>query len=597
MKTLHSPVFEAGLATRVRTACRRHKAHWREHQRGVEQARRAFLSKAGGLVFITALPTVLMMVVVSHAREQRLPLLVLALIGWWFGSGFVHTLRNQLVGSTDALALRNLPILDAQVFAFQWRSLSRSHGGTSVLPLILATGACVWAGGRTDSLALVGAAIAGTLTWWLGRAVGVWVACLGWQRFSLWFNLAVVGLGVGSFLPKIGSFLLPVLTWAEPILSLVMPTAWPGRMLADTLQHGPGVTLLLLLPAVALGLSIKVARERLALGFQTEEPMFALPIEAFSRGPIHEGGEEFEEDAFPDQPDAKPPAMRAGPTELEDYVRGRAWLASESWARRGWIERQVERRLTPRERVLAEVMMQGLPEWSGTWLRMVKFTLVMCLLGLGLELGGTRLFFWAYLAVGVGLLFYIVPIASSLGRTCGSYWAGGATFTFHAGFPLTYREFTSLAWKIAVVRAVAALPLVTAFSTFLILQFGGPTTPWWAGPVTGLWATWFFLSTRPLLSATRWSTGTSESQRASVWGLVAWAVAIPAFILFPVLGIGTLFATGVGDSPAPPWVTVSLALGTMAVSFGFQWFFGRLVARNRFDYTPGRSQSFQLTDG
>ncbi len=594
MKALHSPTFESALAARVRKACRRHKADWREHQRGVEIRRRAWLSKSFGLLFSTLLIAVLVATVVRHAGELRLPLLALALVGWWLGTGFINALRNQLVGSTDVLALRNLPILDSQVFAFQWRSIARSHGATSLLLIGVATVVCVSASGRADAMAFVGAALAGGLTWWQGRAVGVWVACLGWQTYVVWFHIALVGLGVGSFLPKIGPVLLPVLIQAEPILSLVMPTAWPGRMLADTLQHGPGVTLLLLVPAAALGWSIKLARERLAAGFETEEPLFALPLEAFGGSEAAEDGANWDEDAFPQQPDAKPPAMRAGPTELEEFVRGRAWLAPESWAGRGWIERQVEQRLTPRERVLVEVMMPGQPMWSATWLHVGKIVAVLSLLGLGVDWLGMRWFFLLYIMAAAALLFFVMPVASGLGRTCGPYWAGGATFTFHAGFPLTYREFTRLAWKIAVVRGVAALPMAMAFTTFLFFKYGGPRDPWWVGPVTGLWATWFFLSARPLLSATRWSTGTSGTQSVTVWSLLAWAVAVLAFILFTVLGVSTWFAV-CAEGKMPHWFALPLALATMGISFSFQWFFGRLVARNRFDYTPSRAKSFELS--
>lgn len=596
MKTLHSPVFETGLAARVRAACCKRRADWREHQQGVSLARRDFVNKGGGLVLVNLLPALLMLLLVNHAGDLRVPLFVLALFGWWFGSGFVNLLRQRLIASSDALALRNLPILDSQIFAFQWRNLTRSQGGATLPSLLIAAVVAAWAGGRMSGPALAEAAAAGALTWWLGRAVGAWVVCLGWQRSALWFNFAVIGLVLGSFLPWIGRFLHPLLLQAEPLLSLMVPTAWPGRMLADTLQHGPGVTLLLLLPAVAFGWSISIARQRLAQLYQPDEPMFALPIEVFAEAPFARAVE-LDEAALPNQPDAKPPKMRAGPTELEDYVRSSAWLAPENWAGRGWIERQVDRRLTPRERVLTEMMMPLPPTWSAMWVLTAKVVLVLCLGGLLLEACRFPWFGVAYLMASGPLLLFVLPLGSTLERACKSYWAGGAAFTFHAGFPVTYREFTRLAWKIALVRAVAALPLALAFSSFLFLKYGGPRTPWWIGPVTGLWTVWFILAARPLLSATRWSSGTSDSQRVSLWGGVAWLAVVPTIILFAILGALTWLATGVGGTRIPHWSTLPLALATMGISFAFQWFFGRLVARNRFDYTPGRSQSFRFTDG
>ncbi|MEQ2008095.1 MAG: hypothetical protein ABMA26_14960 [Limisphaerales bacterium] len=596
MKTLHSPDFEAGLATRVREVCRKRRADLREHQRGKSLARRELVNKGGSLVLVTVLPAVSMLLLVNFTDGLRVPLFVLAMFGWWFGSGFVNLLRQRLITSSDALALRNLPILDSQVFAFQWQRLTWSQGAATLPSLVLGAVVVVWAGGRMSGPALAGAVLAGALAWWLGRAVGVWVVCLGWQRFAQWFDLAVVGLVLGSFMPWIGRFLHPLLVLLEPFLSLVVPTAWPGRMLADTAQHGPGVTLLLLLPTAALGWSIHAARQRLALNLQPAEPLFSLPIEAFTEKPIAQD-EELDEAAFLNQPDAKPPKMRAGPTELEDYVRSRTWLAPESWSSRGWIERRVDRRLTPRERLLTEVMMPFPPTWSATWLITAKAVLLLCLGGLLLEACRFPWFGVAYLMASGPLLLFVVPLGSSLGRACGSYWAGGATFTFHTGFPIAYQEFTQLAWKIAMVRAVAALPLVMTFATFLFLKYGSPRAAWWHGPLTGLWATWFFLAARPLLSATRWSSGTSDSQRVSFWGCVAWLAAIPAFILFVMLGVLTWLATGIADAEMPHWFTLPLALAAMGISFAFQWFFGRLVARNRFDYTPGRSQSFRFTDG
>ncbi|KAF0180610.1 MAG: hypothetical protein FD161_704 [Limisphaerales bacterium] len=576
MTELHSPAFEARAAARVRGTCRKRPADWRMHQQGRRTARGTMLRQLGGFMLAAFFP-LLPLLVMWRRLESSGARLALALYALWAGAAFTNLLRARLFSSPDALALRNLPIADADTFAFQWRQTVLGQALT-VLPGLAAGMAMLAAMEGHTGWKMVGAAAAGVVAWGVGLATGLWVVLLGWSRGLFWFSIGTVGLLLLGFIPWTAKLARSALDAVEPLLSLLLPTAWPGRLLADTLQHGPGLALLLAVPAVALLVSISMARRRVAASYAPEEPMFSVPMDDFDHDEC-----EAATTGLPVQPDVVAPTAKAGPTELEDFIRSRAWLAVEAWPPRGWIERQVERWLTARERTLAEVMMPGPPDWSRNWVWGAKGLVFSICVGLGLEVLKVEWFWLAYLIGGGAAALAVLPIGSGLGRACGPYWAGGATFTFHAGFPLAYREFTRLAWKIATVRAVAALPLALAFATFLFLKYGGPHDPWWAGPLQGVRVVWFFWALRPLLAATRWSTGTNDTHRMSLWALVVLAGALPAYVVFGVAGLIAVFA--------PHWSAVPAGLLAMGASFGFQWFYGRLVARNRFDYTPSKSQS------
>jgi len=580
MKKLHSPGFEAGLAACVRTACRKRPADWREHQRGVSLQRANLRQQYVQCAGVLALTLMFVSVLGWSLPVLELALLGPALMALWSGSMFFQQVSFKLLTSPDRLALRNLPISTTKTFAYQWHQCGVAHAAGTLPGITISTMLLAHLAGHTG-WALAAAAVAGAATWMLGIACGLWVALRGWSRAATVVSLSIVSLLVLSVVPGSASHVRPVLDSVGPTLSLLLPMAWPGQMLADTLRNGPGVSLLLAVPTLALVGSIRAARAW-ATSFELPEPAFSTPQRDFKPERL-----KALQAALPAIMDADVPLAHVGPTELEEHIRSRAWLSEDSLSAHGWVERLVERRLTLRERTLVELMMPSRPKMSKNWLAAGKCLALTLLISLSLEVLNVD-WFWVFYIFGGGVAAFLAfPIASSLGRTCQPYWAGGATFTWHAGFPVTYDEFTRLARKVATIRALAALPLAMGFAAFLYWKYGSPRNPWWIGPLFGVKAAWFFWALRPLLSATRWSMGTKDTSRASRWESVAFAGALVAYSVFGIAGLIAVFA--------PHWSAVPAALVAMGAARSLEWFCGRLVARNRFDYAPSQAQSFQLS--
>ncbi len=537
------------------------------------------LVQFGGMAALTLMPVCLFG---WHRSELSISMFGPGLVALWGGLALFQQVSLKLLASPDALVLRNLPISNAATFAFQWRQSGISHACMTLPALLFGTVLLTHLDGRAG-WELAAAALAGLGTWLAGIACALWILLRGWGRATVVVSVGLAVLMVLSIVPWSSKLARPLLDQGAQVGSLLLPFAWPGRMLADTLKHGPGLSLLLLMPTTALIYSIGSAW-RWATCFELPEPVFSVQVKDSAEGQLAAAIR-----ALPSDFELITPAAKAGPTELQDFVSSRAWLAVKSYSAHGWIERQLERRLTPRERTLMELILSRVPRWSKSWVLGAKCLVVAILAGLLLETFKSAWFPMGYIVGGIAGALAVLPIRSCMDRACGPYYAGGAAFTFVVGFPVAYREITRLAWKIATVRAITALPLALAFATFLCLRYGKPHDPWWLGPLFGARVVWFFWAARPFLSAVKWASGAGDSSRMSNTEGLAYLAAITAFVVFGIAGLVAVFA--------PHWSAVPAGLIAMGVSFGFERFYGRLVARNHFDYMVRKSDSFKSTGG
>ena len=120
-------------------ACRSRRADWRMHQREKQEQRRAVANLAGAVLLIVLLFILVPLAARLTWDSLPLALLVLAMFALWSGQAFVGGVLHRAKGSPQALALRNLPLLDAQAFDYQWQARTAGQLFSGLPALVLAT--------------------------------------------------------------------------------------------------------------------------------------------------------------------------------------------------------------------------------------------------------------------------------------------------------------------------------------------------------------------------------------------------------------------------------------------------------------------------
>lgn len=545
--TLRARAFERALAGRVREELRVSPNLWEEHRRQRRRWRDRTLPGWASNLWAAGLLSYLLWSGLRESPGLELGLAVLAIWSLASVSGHGGRLVETLFHPAEVRVLYLLPLSDRQVFAVQgrkyfWRSLVFALWH---LPAGLVLCGLGGTGGLTAlALALV-AVVHGLLVpamavhfaaWWPGgwhRHLGkfIWLAPLllfGWRH-------------VEEHLPAI----LRSCYWLAPF-------GWLNFAFYEGLMRGDGWALTLLLPVAFALWTVPVSWARLRIAYRLDEPQAEEERTAEAAA------------AASGSADALRPG--AGPTEVLDHVRSGAFLRGMEWGRLGFMERVVGRWLTPRERVVAEFMLGGEPNWGTQWRRaavMTGFALgVILLLG---GYGSWIVFLAAYVVVA-----FATPLL-------GGAWAGfnacptGAVFApMYAIFPLGYREIARVLMKANLLRCVAAAPLLALVGAVAGYRLNGL---WWAGMVIALKGLAVLLTAQPAIAALRFGAGTNDTQNLRlVWVLVL----TPAILGLMGLGAGVFLA------PDGRWTAASLA-GFAMVSAGLLALYGVAWRRGWFD--------------
>jgi len=296
---------------------------------------------------------------------------------------------------------------------------------------------------------------------------------------------------------------------------------------------------------------------------------------------------DFSESALPEPPDLMPEAelespprearevfpRRVGPTEIEEIVMSRQFLAQSRW-QGGWFERVLWRWLNARERNLVEMVFPDGLALTKPWLRLFRTLLIGTLATLvavkftpalkAWVLGGTLFITGCKamaLLLGVGIVFRPVP-------------CGGVNIPFHAGFPVGFRELTRLLSKYSAVQ-LPAMILFAGIAGALVASILAETR-WTAGLVMGIKVALLMFALRyaaAVFSVSSVSNDTGRFRMAAIVLVVGMVGAAGAFLV--LAGVGLVF-----PHAGLAWLSVLLACFICYASFRlYAW----LYDANRFD--------------
>jgi hypothetical protein len=348
--------------------------------------------------------------------------------------------------------------------------------------------------------------------------------------------------------PALGSWIEGSADW----LTLVLPTGWLPTLFHRAVVRGDWMTLLLLGP---VGLTLYA-------GFRYWKGVFR----AFDSTPIPipvappELGDDESVPAVHNQP-ANPP----GPTEVQDGIASREFLAPTEWKSPGLQERFVLNRLTVREKLLTEVALGDEPNWSGRWRRAAQFMAAGCLVAWVLQWVGTHWYGWVdgfVLLVGAGL----------------SISTGFRTRTDLIGsFPVSMRELARLKAKLGIMRSVCAMPLFALYGVALALRVGESPL---LGGIIGVKVALILAALLPFRVAVGISGGTNDTREVRFTSLGFLAL----LLFFVLLMLAFIAITLIPDfHEGPNWASWAFLPGVFGASWLFYAYYRRQFNRCRFD--------------
>ena len=255
----------------------------------------------------------------------------------------------------QASPLVHLPVSDA--FIFRWLSqkfLLRSLW--TWVDYLVAFGFLAFAAGVAGTAAWAWVPFFAAVQWALTLALAAMIA-RHLPDGSPYAVLAMLGLGAVFMVLTINLRWLapPLASWIEGSanwLTLVLPTGWMPTLFHRTVVRGEWMTMLIFGP---VGLTLYAGFKYWKGVFRTFD---STPITIAEPPPEYD-----EESPGP----AYQPLNAPGPTEVQEGIATREFLAPTEWKSVGVQERFVLNRLTPREKLLTEVALGDEPNWSGRW--------------------------------------------------------------------------------------------------------------------------------------------------------------------------------------------------------------------------------------
>ncbi len=536
---------ERELYGKLRKAVRRAQAEGPAPVR--RRARMRSVDLGGGVVFggfmVILCAGIGSSTALESAGQRALMTLLLTLL-----SLNLHTqLQQVLYRHPDLLVQALLPASASEVFARQFRLGLRRLVWVPVAGVALG---CLWRlQGRGPEVSWLLSGLGGAL---LGCQMVVLAAlALHWPHASRayglgWTGLVVVWIG-GNFAPA--ALKVQAVAWLNAsgdLITGVLPAGWLLGPLHRWINGQPHATdALWLLPAVALASAVPAVRRGLEARYRFREAVF-LGYAA----EVPEDCDEGERSAFHRQLEQPP---QTGVTEVTERVLSREFLMPAAEPTSGWIERLAWRWLTPRQRLLAEWDWADGPSWTYWW----KTGAVLLAGSLVLTLSG-RLLGWIWLesALPVGGVLgclACLPVIQGLSGGRASLPAGpDLQLGPLALFPRTMAESLRLSDKVALVRILAALPLLVTFGAVAghILDRGA-----WLGAESGLKTAFAASAITPAWLVMRVANQSGDIRRLGWRSAVILAMHLGGLVLS-----GGLLLAGFLADPGWGWLVLAAAV-------------------------------------
>ncbi|MGE0708529.1 MAG: hypothetical protein AB7N76_23140 [Planctomycetota bacterium] len=561
------------LTGAVREALRAAPALWSEHRKRKKAQRRA----------AELPPQVFLVLLALGALSSKHPAAAL-LLGWTLIAtaavfGHASGLRGRVAQEAGRLAA--LPVPHAALFDLE---RARAAGGRWRWLVTFLAAAAVGAaatrapGERWPDPAHVAA--------WLGIAA---VQALSIHAFALHLlawrperafsqetcccSLLIVGLlglaMVPGDLPARGIELLAAHPWGL----LLSPLGWaPYGALA--LADGRWLEGLTLLPALALIASAAGAGRRAAAGLRWAAIVLEDEEDELGAAP-GEGAQQGADASVTEPPD---PDLPFSPAAAEAVVRAGTWLTGgDADERRGWLERAALAVLTPRERLVYELL-QPAPAWTQRWkLGLGAFVLLLAIAAAIPRLQGVA----AFALLGP---FAVLPFpGEGSWPGVGAVWASGGSSPRWTYFPAAYADLRRVLLKVNALRALTFL-LPAATLGGLALPLLGAKLTLEQGWLLGARLTVIYLLTLPTLSALQVDQALSGDgiKLRELPGMLLWLVLVVGGSLLLFFQPSASLRMGVsGPEFVPESAWAALGAGVVALAGSSVWWLHPWLRRRR----------------
>jgi hypothetical protein len=528
--------FERSMRPRIRAELRASETLWKEFRQARKRGRilihdRPWLRRLFFLAVVSLFLT---------AGGRSIENLAALIVIWTICTMFMRAAQfhGTLHYGPNLVCFYGLPIPDENVFQVQWRQFLQTSLWSAADFAVLYFFLVLKMGGRFHSVEA-------------GIGLGL----------IQWLFIPVASLGLMLLLPARTLYnafwVLPLLTfgffWLGPVheslyhqiaafASWIPPVGWIFQVLGISPAGG---FLRELWPCVLAALLLAAS----PFVWQRARRTYSMPVHPAEERTPH--AEQF-----------------SRPTgDIQDAIRRRAFIAGLDWRSLDVVERGLSRLLTPREKVIADFMVAGVPDWTP---RLKRFVIVLAAATLGF---GFLAAVWN-VTINPFLLFLTCAFLASgfLGGWCGfaTPHGTGSQSPFYAGYPIGFWELARVVLKIDLARFLIALPLLCG--AISVLQRCVPLVHDMEPVAFKILALYFILF--PLFPLALISPGTNDTQRSR-------------FALMVMVVLLTLLGGGITFFMATSWRVVAVAgVVSLAASMLALFLYGRMFNLNRFDLVP-----------
>ena len=448
---------------------------------------------------------------------------------------------------------KHLPIVDQDVFSLQWQAFLRLSCW-AILDFALAYSLLVAKALYGSNFIYVGLA--------LGVAQALFVTVAGICLYSfvrpMFYRLAPLFLVSAIAMAIFGSNQLNLAKGIMHSAYWLPPVGWIFQLLGLTDTRGTIFDLLPAVMAACLLALFPIAWKRARDFYVPTEELFAAAERAGSANPAPtlEGVAQH---------------LKEESAEVKTAIESRQFLQPLDWEKLPFVERNVARLLNPRERLIAEFMLGGKPQWTKGLRSFLIF--LGFVLGCLLLIGRLRAFGpW----VSFVSMFLIFANTQAAWRGFGLPRGSGPRSPFYTMYPIGFRELMSTVIKINLARFLMLLPVLFPAAFFLIktLNFNNGFDL-----LAVLKLFWLAIVLQPFAALAPVSSVSGDSQK-------------PAFVLGALVIILTTAGCGITFflSTNPRFLLGSGIMVTL-LPWASLILYGRLFNRNRFDLIPIRTDS------
>ena len=552
---LHAPAFERALKRGWKAALRRSPELKREFRRVRRQQPRQYRLVRLVRPLVCVVTWFSVWFVAEKTGEIAPSLAVIAIAGFCLGFYGARRLLVALYSAPDLLALHLLPIRNETIFRWEFQKFVR------------------------ESL------------WWLLDLVGGFAAVAVYFQFSRWAWLATLAicvitwmtliamaaLGAAHFpnlpfrLGLLGLFIMPVMAINSEVfrqqfvavmdggaiwINLLLPSGWPVSLVQMLNAPANWSYLSVLAPMAVLAWGMKGSLARLRYNYELYEhtiPQAPDIIPASASILIAEI--------------ERPERQHLGPTEIEEMITSRTFLAEPRWHEGGRLAKALWHWLSARERRVAEFAFPAGIElvrpWRGVLVTLVVMSILLLLV---------NQFYPIAVGLIVGLLIFITFCQAAQqvggGRAFELVKSSGAAIPKYVVYAIGYRELGSLLIKRTVVQIPIMLvyTVVTSMVVGHFLQASAATSLVFGVKAAGL----LFASTFVFMTF-GFSSGTNDT--------ILTFRRLPFLCAMLICGIAGLvfgLAAFLSSKPLTAWVCWALLLTDAYVSFRvYGYFFHR----------------------